>query len=128
MKTIGALSLALALAVPMPALSAEIVIAAEALVPATSQVALDELVTFVNRSGRFVHVEVIGPAGEHHVFAVGTGIRAEFHRPGDHPYVVHFYTGRPAELRGVVRVTGEARSPSPSECTGVTVEETCLER
>ena len=130
MKTLALLSFAASLVacVAAPATGEEIVVTADTLTPVVSRVALDDLVTFVNRSGRSVHVEFIGPAGEHHVFEIRGSIRAEFHRAGEHPYVVHFYAGRPAELRGVVRVDGPASSLPTRECIGVTVEDTCLDR
>ncbi len=107
----------------------EIVIGAGALEPRVLLAPLNERVTFVNRSGRMVHVELIGPEGEHHVFQVPGRIWAEFHRPGPHPYVVHFESGAPRELSGFVRIDGEAQpAVTPSECTGLTVQETCIER
>lgn len=106
-----------------------VVIGADAVEPHVVDAALNEQITFVNRSGRAAHVELIGPAGEHHVFQVPGHIRAKFHRPGPHPFVVHFYRGQPAELHGFIRVNGDlSASPGAFECTGLTVEETCIER
>lgn len=107
----------------------EIVIGPGALEPRVLLAPLNERVTFVNRSGRMVHVELIGPEGAHHVFQVPGRIWAEFHRPGPHPYVVHFETGDPGELSGFVRIDGEPTPVvTPPECTGLTVQETCIER
>ncbi|MBI1736533.1 MAG: hypothetical protein HYR51_15290 [Candidatus Rokubacteria bacterium] len=107
----------------------EITIGVAAVEPSTVQVALHERVVFVNRSGRAIHVEFRGPKGEHHVVPVPGAISAEFHRPGRHAYVVHFYAGsRPAELHGSIDVDhGPALVRGP-ECGGFTIEEICIER
>lgn len=117
------------LTTPVPGAAAEIVIDAGALTPALLTVESDESVTFVNRSGRVVHLDFLGRADEHHVFQVPGRIRATFHRAGRHPYVVHFETAPRAELRGVVEVR-EPESPRSQlpVCNGVSVGEICLER
>lgn len=107
----------------------EISVRLSAVEPASLTVALHERVVFVNRSGRAIHVEFAGPNGEHHVAPVPGAIAAEFHRPGRHPFVVHFYAGASTvELHGFVDVEhGPAFVRSP-ECGGFTIEETCIER
>jgi plastocyanin len=117
------------LATPVAGAAAEIVIDAGALVPALLTVESDDSVTFVNRSGRVVHLEFRGPADEHHVFQVPGLIRATFHRAGRHPYIVHFETPPRAELQGIVDVREPAspRSQLPV-CSGVSVGEICIER
>jgi plastocyanin len=114
---------------PITAAAAEIAIEGGALQPAELTVDSGETVMFVNRSGRLVHLEFAARPEGHHVFQVPGLIRATFHRPGRHPYVVHFESGGPpAELRGVVSVQ-ESREPyrEPPVCRSVTVEEICLE-
>ena len=115
--------------VPATAAAGEIVIEIDALKPSALSVALDEPVAFVNRSGRLVHVEFAGPDDGHRVWQVPGRIRAIFHRPGRHPYVVHFESGPRRELRGVVEVQASpAPRPGDPTCRGLTVEETCIER
>jgi hypothetical protein len=117
------------LATPVAGAAAEIVIDAGALTPAVLIIESDESVTFVNRSGRVVHLEFRGRADEHHVFQVPGRIRATFHRAGRHPYVVHFETAPRAELQGVVEVREPASARSqPPMCNGVSVGEICVER
>jgi hypothetical protein len=113
---------------PLAAAGGEIVIATDALTPAVLTVAADEPVVFLNRSGRIVHVDFLGRTGEHHVFQVPGSIRAIFHGPGHHPYVVHFEEPRRGELRGVVQVE-EAREPRVGlpVCRGISVEGNCIE-
>ena len=98
------------------------------LAPGVVRLALHERVTFLNLSGRGVHVEFAGPAGEHHVFQVPGQIWAEFHWPGPHSYVVHFSGGQPAELEGVIEVDYGPRLVPGPDCGGFTVDETCIER
>lgn len=114
---------------PLGAAGAEVVIEAGALTPQVLTIPSDEVVVFVNNSGRMVHIDFLGRADEHHVFQVAGRIRATFHRLGRHPYVVHFATGGArAELRGVVEVQA-SRTPrrEPPVCTGVSVQEICIE-
>ena len=117
------------LATPVSGAAAEIVIDAGALTPGVLTVEADESVTFVNRSGRVVHLDFLGRADEHHVFQVPGRIRATFHRAGRHPYVVHFETAPRGELQGVVEVR-EPESPRSQlpVCGGVSVGDVCLER
>jgi plastocyanin len=120
--------LALLLVAPLTVGATEIVIEAGALTPAMLTVESDAPVTFTNRSGRTVHVEFLGVADGHQVFQVPALIRATFHRTGLHPYVVHFETRPRTELRGVVDVR-ERTTPRDylPVCTGITVDEVCLE-
>ena len=113
---------------PLVAVGAEIVITTDALTPAVLTVAADEPVVFLNRSGRIVHVDFLGRTGEHRVFQVPGSIRAIFHGPGRHPYVVHFEEPRRGELRGVVEVE-ETREPWDElpVCPGTSVEGNCIE-
>ena len=106
----------------------EIAVLSSAIEPSMVRVALDERVTFVNRSGRAIHVEMTGPEGERHLFHLYDTMWVEFHRPGRHPFVVHFYTGRRVDVRGVVDVEAETRSLPLSECAGFTVDDLCIDR
>jgi hypothetical protein len=126
MRAAGALWLLLLS--PLVAAGAEIVITTDALTPAVLTVAADEPVVFLNRSSRIVHVDFLGRTGEHQVLQVPGSIRAIFHRPGRHPYVVHFEEPRRGELRGVVEVE-EARDPRVElpVCRGISVEGNCVE-
>jgi hypothetical protein len=85
-------------------------------------------VNFVNRSGRYAHVEFVGEATGHYVVSVPGAIWAIFHRPGRHPYVVHL-EGRPrGELRGVVEAVQDPHeTPDPHTCSGLTVMGNCIE-
>ncbi|HET9497558.1 MAG TPA: hypothetical protein VFP83_04465 [Candidatus Limnocylindria bacterium] len=117
------------LATPVPGAAAEIMIESGALTPALLTIESDDSVTFVNRSGRVVHLDFLGPADEHQVFQVPGRIRATFHRAGRHPYVVHFETAPRAELRGFVEVREpEWPRSQPPVCSGVSVGDICLER
>jgi plastocyanin len=126
MKT--AVLLWLLLLPPVAAAGTEVVIEASALTPPVLTVAADDVVVFVNRSGRIVHVDFFGRTGEHHVFQVPGSIRAIFHRAGRHPYVVHLGRDRREEMRGAVDVE-EPREPRGElpVCRGITVEGNCLE-
>jgi hypothetical protein len=128
MRAAGLVPLLLLLLAPATAAAAEIVIEATALTPVALTIEADEPVTFVNRSGRPVHLEFAGRAEEHHVFQVPGHIRATFHRPGRHPYVVHWETRPRGALRGVVDVR-ERTTPRDDVgvCRGITVEENCIE-
>ena len=126
MRTAGLLGLFLLS--PFAAAAGEVVIEADALRPFLLSVESEEAVEFVNRSGRKVHVDFLGPADEHHLVPVPERIVAIFHRPGRHPYVVHFDGRRRSELRGVVDVE-EARGLGDElpVCGRATVEGMCLE-
>jgi len=118
---------------PLAAEAGEILIEARGLTPVVLTVQSEEAVKFVNRSGRKVHVDFLGPADEHHLVPVPSRIVAVFHRPGRHPYIVqhivHLEGRCPSELRGAVDVE-EARGLGDElpVCGGVTVEGVCLER
>ncbi len=111
----------------LAAASAEVVIHSEALVPAVLEIAVEDSATFVNHSGRRVHVDFLGRSGEHHLVHVPGKIRASFHAPGRHPFVVHVENGRVVELRGAVVVIGEGRARiEPMVCSGTRFEEICV--
>ncbi len=107
----------------------EIVIEGTKLNPPLLKTTVGERVTFVNRSGRTVHVEFIGNSGRHRVFQVPNEIWAIFHRPGLHPYEVHFRGPKAATLRGTVEA---AEDPSgrgdPHTCDSLTIMGECIER
>ena len=108
--------------------AAEIVIEAGALVPSVLPVDIDESVSFVNRSGRVVHVDLLGRVGQHHVLQVPGRIEAVFHWPGRHLHVVHFDSAPRGELRGTIEVREQAMPPDrPPDCSGISLDEICLE-
>lgn len=117
-----------ALAPPsLAAASAEVVIHSEALVPAVLEIAVEDSVTFVNHSGRRVHVDFLGRRGEHHLVHVPGKIRASFRAAGRHPFVVHVENGRVVELRGAVVVIGEEPvRTEPRVCSGTRFEDICV--
>ncbi len=140
--TLGRVGLALVVGVaaasvaPPPLSSAEEIISGEIIIEATAlrpQVLLTEperRVIFVNRSGRAVHVDFNSrdPEG-HHVFQVPDRMWAIFHRPGRHPYEVHFRDPGTPDLHGAVEVVGDPYGrPDPLICGGVTVMGGCIER
>jgi hypothetical protein len=111
----------------------EVVIEAGALRPPVLQTTTAHRVTFVNRSGRLVHVEFTGDPGEHRVFQVPGQIWAVFHRPGRHPYVVHVGTGRNVvTLAGAVEVRSDPNAPpelptcDSTTFHGRTITEPCI--
>jgi hypothetical protein len=108
----------------------EIIIEATALRPQVLMTEPEHEVTFVNRSGRPVHLDLLIRDPElHHVIQVPDRIRAVFHRPGRHPYVVHFSDPAVADLRGAIEVVRDPYGgPDPHVCSGVTVQEACIER
>jgi hypothetical protein len=108
---------------------AQVVIGPDRLEPRVLQARTADRVTFVNRSGRVVHVEFGPDRGRHDVFQVPGEIWAVFHQPGPHVYVVHFETSPRRELRGVVEIVHAPDGPSERwpTCTSITVEGTCLE-
>lgn len=106
----------------------EVVIGSAHLEPSTLRTQTERRVTFVNRSGRIVHVDLHGDAGQHHVFQVPGSIWAIFHQPGRHPFVVHFGHGEPRDLHGVVEVElGPASDVDVPTCGWLTVMEVCVE-
>lgn len=106
----------------------EVVIEATALRPPVLATATGQRVTFVNRSGRMAHVQFLGDETGHRVFQIPGEIRAVFHSPGRHDYIVHFSARREAGLRGAVEVardlTGDHVVPA---CSGLTIKGVCLE-
>ncbi len=125
----GILALAFSFAAPAGAADVtEIVVEADGVRPPVAHVALDVPVRFVNRTRRDIHVELLGPEGEHHVVNVPARIWASFHRPGRHPFVVHAVRSGREIARGVVEVAEEAPRTSPPVCGWITVEGVCIER
>ena len=105
----------------------EIVIERTKLIPPLLKTTVGERVTFVNRSGRTVHVEFLGDAGRHRVFQVPNEIWAIFHRPGLHPYEVHFSDPKGATLRGTVEAVADPSRPGePHTCDSLTVMGECI--
>jgi hypothetical protein len=98
LATLGRVTLVMAIAMVAllvrPGLSADdeiipadVIIEATALRPQVLMTEPERRVTFVNRSGRMVHLDFIIRDPElHHVFQVLDRIWAIFHRPGRHPY------------------------------------------
>lgn len=129
----AALALAASLAVLAPAGDArgtdthEIVIGIGAIVPPVLRTTTERTVTFVDRTGRLVHLEFIGKSGEHRLFQVPGRISAVFHRPGRHPYVVHVGLDTTAALHGAVEVEDDPRPAGARTCTGLTIMEVCFE-
>jgi hypothetical protein len=111
-----------------PARAGVVIIHASALGPPALSAIVGERVTFVNESGRPVHVEFGVDPDRHHVFQVADRIWAVFHRPGPHGYAVHVTDGGDIrELRGVVEIVEGAGDPSLPQCPGfATVMGTCL--
>jgi hypothetical protein len=104
-----------------------VVIRATRLDPPVFATTTERQITFVNQSGRLVHIEFVGRAGEHRVFQVPGRISAVFHQPGRHPYVVHIEVGPRSTLTGEIEVVPEQVSTGPVTCGTVTVMEVCLE-
>jgi hypothetical protein len=110
------------------AAESEVVIGAQGVDPSVLQVLSDQRVVFVNRSGRSLHIDFVGDAKQHHVFRVSGTIWAIFHRPGSHPYTVHFEDPSGGLLRGVIDVKeGSVSESQPPTCPTVTVMGACLE-
>lgn len=108
-----------------------VVVRVDAIEPAVLRTTTGERVDFVNRTERMVHVEFTDDSRRHEVVQIprtGT-IWAVFHRPGEHPYVVHVVVdGRERALRGLVEVAEDAQAPVASPSCGVTVMGVCIER
>ena len=116
---------------PAPARSAAdgsaVIIGPAELEPATLTTTVGERIEFVNRTGRSVHVEFDAQPAGHRVFEVTGATWAVFHRPGRHPYIVHFLAGRGGDLRGTVEVR-EDPAAGPQTCASLlTVMGECLE-
>jgi hypothetical protein len=114
-------------AVPAGA-GSQVVIESDWLEPKTLETVTGERVTFVNRTGRPVHLQFSGELDRHEVVQVpATGpVWAMFHRPGTHPYTVHIYGRETRALEGVVSVTGDATHQWQSGTCDVVVEDDCL--
>jgi hypothetical protein len=141
LATLGRVTLVMAIAMVAllvrPGLSADdeiipadVIIEATALRPQVLMTEPEHRVTFVNRSGHMVHLDFIIRDPElHHVFQVPHRIWAIFHRPGRHPYEVHFLDRAVADLHGAIEVVGDPYGrPDPLVCSGVTVQGACIER
>jgi hypothetical protein len=125
----GIFVLALASAAPVGAADVtEIVVETDGVRPPVAHVALDAPVRFVNRTRRDIHVDLLGPEGEHHVVNVPGRIWAAFHRPGRHPFVVHAVSTGREIARGVVEVAEDVPRKGPPVCGWITVEGICIER
>lgn len=129
----AALVLGVSLAVPAHAGDArgadthEIVIGTGTIVPPLLRTTTERTVTFVNRTGRLVHLEFIGKPGEHRLFQVPGRISAVFHGPGRHPYVVHVGPDATAALHGAIEVENDPMPAGARTCTGLTIMEVCFE-
>jgi plastocyanin len=137
MSTRGFIGVTLALIVAFTAMQApiaalsedQIVIERTKLNPLALKTTVGERVTFVNRSGRTVHVDFIGDSGRHETFQVPTEIWAIFHRPGLHLYEVHFSGPKAVTLRGTVEAVEDPSKPGdPHTCDSFTVMGVCIER
>lgn len=114
--------------VPVTATSApEIVIGPAKLEPQLLQVTTGERVTFVNRSGRPIHVEFRADGGQHHVVQVPGTIWAIFYSPGRHTYVVHPRAGTGQDLHGVIEVEWGEETMTPRECAPTNLLGVCIE-
>lgn len=107
----------------------EVLIEAQGVRPPVLRTTTAHRVTFVNRTGRLVHIEFTGDPGEHQVFQVPGQIWAVFHRPGRHPYAVHVGSGRSAvTLQGAVEVTEDPNARlGPPTCDSVTLHGRTIE-
>lgn len=108
----------------------QVVIETDRLEPKTLEAVTGERVTFVNRTGRPVHLQFSGELHGHDVVQVpATGpVWAVFHRPGSHPYIVHIYGREARALEGVVSVTSDATHLWQLGTCDVVVEGNCLAR
>ncbi len=123
---------ALSLAYPAPAVwstDREVVVRATALEPHVLRAVAGQSVSFVKRVDHPVHVEFGEDPRRHHVFQVPVGgpIRAIFHRPGTHPYVVHVYGEQTTVLHGIVEVIESPEHPWGLGACGAVVMEQCIE-
>ncbi len=108
----------------------EIVIEATAVRPEVLMTEPEHAVIFINRSGRGIHLDLVIRDPElHHVVEIPDRMWAVFHRPGRHPYVVHFQDPTAPDLRGVIEVVSDPYGgPDARICSGVTVMGACIER
>ncbi len=144
MNTMRRIVIAFAGAVLVPALiplaiasAAEptVVIEANALQPPVLEARVRERVTFVNRTGRPVHLEFRHAPERHEVFQIPGQIWATFFVPGRHPSVTHVLEGtKERAIEGAVEVKDDpARHEGPPVCDGTTLStegraEVCIER
>jgi len=127
---VGQVALMGAVGAPSAEIAGEVVIEATAIRPPVLTTTTGQRVTFVNRSGRVIHIQFLGDERGHRVFQFPGEIRAVFHAAGRHEYVVHFSSRREADLRGAVEAawdpSGDRAIP---ECSGLTINKgVCLER
>jgi plastocyanin len=123
----GAVALVVGPVAAPAAADSAVVIAPGAVQPPTLTASVGERIAFVNRTGRAVHLEFDAIPAGHRVYEVSGEIWAVFHRPGRHPYVVHFLAGRGGDVRGAVEVR-EDPATGPQTCPGLlTVMGECLE-
>jgi len=126
---VGQLSLLGAVGAFAAEAAGEVVIEATALRPPVLPATAGQRVTFVNRSGRMIHIQFLGDETGHRVFQVPGEIRAVFHAAGRHDYVVHFSARRDASLRGAVEVaTDRSGDPVVPVCSGLAIKGVCVER
>jgi hypothetical protein len=108
--------------------ASQVVIESDRLQPRTLETMTGERVTFVNRTGRPVHLQLSGDIRQHEVVQIPvTGpVWAIFHRPGTHPYVVHIYGRETRALEGSVSVTTDETHQWQSGTCDVVVEGNCI--
>jgi hypothetical protein len=109
--------------------AAQVVIEENGLEPRTLDTLTGERVSFVNRTGQPVHLQLVDDIHQHEVIQIPvTGpIWAVFHRPGTHPYIVHVYGRVTRALEGVVRVTLDETHRWEAGTCDVIVEGNCIE-
>ena len=132
MRWLVAASVILAMVAPAPTVAdaaRRIVIEGDRVSPDILDVLTGERVDFVNRAGVPVHLQLGDNDQEHEVVQIPiTGpIRAVFHRPGTHPYIVHVYGRQTRALAGVVVVTTDETHQWQAGTCDVVVEGNCLE-
>lgn len=108
--------------------ASQVVIESDRLEPRTLETLTGERVSFVNQTGRPVHLQFSDEPRRHEVVQVPvTGpLWAVFHRPGTHPYTVHIYGRETRALEGVVSVTTDETHQWQSGTCDVVVEGDCL--
>jgi hypothetical protein len=131
-RWLAAAAVVLAALAPTPASTGaprRVVIDRDRVSPETLEALTGERVDFVNRAGLPVHLQLGDNDREHEVIQIPvTGpIRAVFHRPGTHPYIVHIYGRQTRALAGVVVVTTDATHQWQAGTCDVVVEDNCLE-
>ena len=121
---------AVRLAASQEIIAGEIIIEPGGLRPSVLMTEPEHRVVFINRSGKMVHVDfIIRDLELHHTVQLSDQIWAVFHRPGRHPFEVHFQDRASADLHGVIEVVADPYGrPDPLICSGVTVMGACIER